>query len=440
MKKNKIRFFCSPLGALSTSPHGGFVGKKDGKFYLKAEEFEKFCCYVSWEGFSGMRILPYAQWWCDHFTNMFQPFGREKRSNISACSSEHGTLPSLKATYRQHKFDLSEFNKDYFKILKQLVKIANLYNLTVCFCLFDTCGFHKLGLTKEYIHLNPFHNNVQGVKHFIPGKKWAIKYVYKVLSTLGGLNVMYELCNEYSYLDRKAATEFAVEVFSIFKNQDIPAELLSYGACVVPPYDHTILQAEMKAGRNIGREDLYGEDGKYKIFRPVHGMCTGKSLEHIWHYFWLSFFISNDGDYWNGDHCDHIKPRPERNRPTSGVMAAKVNECISNYKYHTEGKLIFEHCPKNFSKSCQVPKLKAMVNVYNEKFGLKPPNWHKYKYKYYEPEEIEKPPPPPPVIPEEDPEEEWVTCLSKWYWPIRDIFYKYWYVILMVIVMLGVLL
>jgi hypothetical protein len=439
MKKNKVQFFFSPLGALSTSPYGGFIGKKDGKFYLKKMQFEKFCCYASWEGVSGMRILPYAQWWIEYFTDMFQPFGRERIPNISASITyERAKLPSQKATLRKNRFDLSKFNKDYFRVLRELVKIANLYNITVCFCLFDTCGFHNLGLTKKHIHLNPFYNNVQDVKHFIPGKKWAIKYVDKVLDTLDGLNVMYELCNEYNYVDKQAATEFAIDVFYKFKERGIPGELLSYGACLVPPYNHTILQAELKAGRNIGREDLYGEEGKYKIFRPIHGMCTGKGLDAIWHYFWLSFFISNDGDYWEGDHCDHIKPRPERNRPVAAQLAAVVKACIDNYKYHTDGRLIFEHCPKNFNQSCQVPKLKAMVRVFKDKFGFRPPNWHKYKYKYYEPEVIDV---PEPELPPEEEEfiEDWKTCFDKWYLPILDIFGKYWYVLLMIIIVIGVL-
>jgi hypothetical protein len=358
----RVEFAFSPLGALSTSSQGGWIIYENESFKFDVETAEKAIQMASWKGVSIMRILPFSQWWVKSKKEMFQPFKYEEESG---------------------KYNLKKWNPDYWRILKDFVLLCNIYNIKVMFCVFDTCGLHK---NQPGLMRNPWFNNKQGIKHFVSGGQHSARYVEKVLFELEKFdNIMYEFCNEYSYIDKAKAIRFAIDVFYQFKNAGIPAHHISFGACVVPPYDNSILLAHLKASRNICRESLYGESGKVKIFRPIHGMCYGQSLQNVLYYFWLSFFISNDGDYWYGVGCDYIEAKPGRNRPKAIELYGIAKQVLTEFRFdiYSASRIIIEHCPKNFDPNCQKKKLRKMILPYFERFNRYPSNYKKYRFRYY---------------------------------------------------------
>ncbi len=395
-RASRVDFAFSPLAALSTSPHGGWILYNDGEFSLNPE-CEYYLQYASWEGFGVVRVLPYAQWWVVNRVQMFTPFYFNS---------------ALKS------WDLNKWNSQYWKVTKQFIDLCNKYGLKVMFCIFDSCGFHSVPGTAEHRHKNPFWNNINGVKHYINNWNIAEKYINKCLDEFNDYDMMWEFSNEYCCYNRSKLIEFANKVFAIFKSRNIPASSLTYGAHMQSPWDNTTLQAELKASRNIGKDSQYGELGKYEIYKPIHSAVYKEHLEHIYHYFWLSFYISDDGDYWNGHGgCDCITPKPNRFRPIGLELYDLVRKCLMKYKWHTTGRLIFEHCPKNFDISCQGSKLKNMVKAYYEFFKVYPENWHKYTFRgYIQPEDTE-PENPDPIEPDmEKPEPKPVKESINWNW------------------------
>lgn len=91
------------------------------------------------------------------------------------------------------KYRLDHFNPQYFKTLRTMAEIANLYNLKFYFSLYDACG-----LKRQVRNFNPWYSNHNRVSHFTQARaqRFRLLWVEKVFETLDCLNVGYELCNE----------------------------------------------------------------------------------------------------------------------------------------------------------------------------------------------------------------------------------------------------
>ena len=120
---------------------------------------------------------------------------------------------SAKALDGQPKFDLGQFNQDYFDRLRARVIAARQRGIYVSIMLFEDWVF--MSKRKEHpVERHPFHkdNNVSGVNGDPNGDAWGIEihtlqipevlavqkaYVRKVVETVNDLdNVLYEICNE----------------------------------------------------------------------------------------------------------------------------------------------------------------------------------------------------------------------------------------------------
>ena len=387
---DKCKLYFSPLAALSTNPYDGWVGYDDsGEFYFKREFAETIIQYASWEGFHGLRVLPYAQWWCPSREAMFQPFHYDKVLR---------------------KFDLSRWNHKYFEIVGEFIRLANLYGMEVCFCLFDLCGTH---LNQPKLKMNPWLNNIQGILHFVEGAPYNMILVQCCLNEFEKYDVVWELCNEFGYGDPGKALSFAKKVFNIFKIRGVPLRKISLGAQAVPPFDNSIMQNILKSGQCLSK--IYGEDAKLRAYRPIHGAfdsynhedCEwGPEYEYAKRAMWLPWFFSNDGTYHSFYGCDGLPPMTPLKRPRARELYAFMTDVLDRFSFHAGAWIIFEHCPKNLTYECQGIKLKEMTRAYFERFDRFPPNYHKYELKYYEtdPDPEPDPEPEPDPIPEPEPD------------------------------------
>ena len=136
-----------------------------------------------------------------------------------------------KALDGKPKFDLTQFNPEYFERLKQRVEAANEANIYVAVMLFE--GYGTQFLDKAFNN-HPFHpdNNINniimdtshdslGVRIYELGNENVTKlqelYVSKVIETVGEYNnVLYEISNE----NHPASTEWQYHMINYIKTEE----------------------------------------------------------------------------------------------------------------------------------------------------------------------------------------------------------------------------
>jgi hypothetical protein len=378
--------------------------KESDKFYLKKKMFEKFCWYCAWNGADGVTIFPNTIWHVNSIDEMVQPFQLESG-----------------------KFNLEKLRDDHWQILQDINEITRMYNLQVLYKLFDQCGTH---FNQPNLLFNPWLNNHQGVEHFVLGIFHSMNYIHKCIDIFP--DAIFELCNEFGFgglygpprqvededdkirytsYDLRTAIRWGMDVAKILKARGIPANRVSFGAHWHKPWNHSLLQSQLKRGVHICSDEIYGEESKFSIYRPVHGK---DDYNHIKSGFQLSWLVSDDGWYVPEDeqHKDVNPWRPGRARPNGNEWREFSRKVCANYKAHDNFKnnAIVEHLPKLFTEEVQAPTIVGISEGYKDVYGRYPSNWRRTKYKgAYDP----KPEPEVP-IPEPVPEPPKPPIVQKW--------------------------
>ncbi len=203
MQQDKIIIAISNITMLTHAEYG-WLEYTNSKHKIKSE-VDKFFWTISYYGANATRLLPYSSF-VNKFDkkDMFQPY-------VYAGSG---------------KWDISKFNDYYFDVLRNVIIIANSYNLTVWFDLFDNCQFFKGA--KEY---SPWANNIQGMNSYMDSLKYSKKWIDKILDIFKGLDVKYELGNELApKIGMKASTKWAVEIVKYLLDKGVKPKDLTYGA------------------------------------------------------------------------------------------------------------------------------------------------------------------------------------------------------------------
>jgi len=175
MTKDKIQIWGSPLGMIMT-PRLDFLfasANLDGTWNW--EKINNFLFGIADRGANGFR--DFGPW--------IDGPGMEK-------------IAPWKYIAEKEKYDLSEFNQQYFDNLRDLAELAFLYNLDFCIDILNSSETRVAG-AKEW---TPWKRNVQGLENYFYKEDafpFIIKLVKKLIRTFEGLNnIYYQTCNEPS--------------------------------------------------------------------------------------------------------------------------------------------------------------------------------------------------------------------------------------------------
>lgn len=128
------------------------------------------------------------------FAEAFKACGCDITREITFCVDEKGCLEFthfLPWVFKNGKYDLSEFNRQYFQNLRRIVEIYNANGIRFVFSLFDRCHGEKMPTS-------PWRLNHNGVNSMFSetASKFRIGFVHHVIEWIGDLAVDWEICNE----------------------------------------------------------------------------------------------------------------------------------------------------------------------------------------------------------------------------------------------------
>lgn len=425
---DKVPYFASNLTGLTGAWYGYCDRGPDGKWRLKPaaanheperfdREWEWYCHTVSWNGTSGVRMMPYSHWDVDTPQNMLTPY----------ILTDNG-------------WDLTQWNENYFAILRQIAEIANKYGLTFSFCLFDGCQF-----VGERAEFNPWRDNPQGYGHFFQSIPLSLAWIDRALDTLAGLNYTVRLGNElevgaYGLSSNSTCEPFlwAEAVLGHLHNvRGIPWSNIYSGFCM-SDIDGLGWGGFLKA--NI--EDWFGEEAKSMIPREVHGAGSWSTLENPEGrvvknlVYGLGYHLSYDGGphmirvsisadgskyadrYFDGGSlCDrYMEGNAESVGVSPGTWRAMIRKLLADvlepggsaFTVAGAHKWELEYFPQRAwdNEACMTESLSGMAEEVKTKTGLYPENYHKYP----------KPEPTSQPIPVNPPFDWWGWIANrKWY-------------------------
>lgn len=142
---------------------------EEGK--LNEKVWEEMCRKIANDGADATRQIP---WW-------------------SIRKEDYRWMPFV---YENGTYDLRFFNPLYFYNLRRMAEIANSFNLTFIFSLYDHCHTKTKNNLRRF---NPWTNNRQRLKNSFYGKNMdhhRKNWESEVFKALEGLRVQYEICNE----------------------------------------------------------------------------------------------------------------------------------------------------------------------------------------------------------------------------------------------------
>lgn len=196
------------------------------------------------------------------------PRYRYGQGSLSFCEPQPWarTGPGL-ARDGKPKFDLTKFNEDYFKRLRQRVETAAKRGIFVSIMLFEG---HCLQFADEGREFHPFHpdNNINGIGWRNWEEYYALKnpqilqlqeaYVRKVIDTVNDLdNVLYEICNEAG----NYSTEWQYHMIRFVKSYEAKKRKQH-------PVGMTFQYGAQRSGRN---EDLFNSPADWISPNPEGG-------------------------------------------------------------------------------------------------------------------------------------------------------------------------
>lgn len=384
-----------------TQDDQGFLAFDGAAWDFGAEAWKEYCATIANAGASSVRIFPEPPWGGHKYgrRSQFCPFVLDPATN---------------------KWDLSRFNDWYFPILRQIVEIANSYNLEVWIPWFDSCEVQRErdGSPKPWGQWSPWIQNIQGVSHFYDAKAdpYARAWVKRLVKEMAGRKVFWPWGNE---LGSNRYPEWARRViFPLVRELGIPYDRMTYGAVMgEAPYlgegKFGDASTPQDTARKFFGEDFPPESNKFKILREVHA-CGRPAADAFTTYglhpaqaaYWWGgkpvgkFVLSDDGV--------HEWPNPkDGGRPDSARWKAMATWAL---QYSNLGGL--EHCPEGGDLEYQAGVVAAIGAAYHAKFGTWPVNYGKWHYEppppppdpEPEPEPDPEPPPPPPPDPQPQPE------------------------------------
>lgn len=260
---NRIKIFSSYYGAISRINDPAYnISVIDNNSALDVEKWSEMCRRVANNGANSIREMCY---WIEKPTDRdFSPY-----------------------YFNNGKYYLDNFNQRYFDNLRKMVLIANAYNLTFYFSLYESCG-----MKPKTRNVNPWYLNHNKVTHFNQRKaaQYRIMWENKVLETLSGLKVGYELCNEPT-VDEK---DLLFTTFKRLRLRDVafPEIILGVENETRPYRKFRNLIIE-----EFGEEE-YNKKIKHESFSSIHNVSekTFKHLE-LQEGHTRRYFISADGTH-----------------------------------------------------------------------------------------------------------------------------------------------
>ncbi|UCH93625.1 MAG: hypothetical protein JSV88_25600 [Candidatus Aminicenantes bacterium] len=324
---DRIEIVSSYFGAISRISDPVYkISVIDENMELREKLWREMCRRVANNGASAIRMMPF--------------WPPEKEQDV-------GYMPFV---WEEGKYNLDKMRESYFTRLRKMVKIANEY-LKVYFSLYEACGMRK-----EFRMFNPWYNNHNNMQDFRRLGLYADKYrgnwERKILITLGGLNVGYELCNE-----PKFGAEAMFKVYKRLRRWKISDENIIMGIeWNTPTY---------REWRNLIIE-RWGEEAwvekKHILFSTVHGL-TADIFSDLYlqeghtRRFWLSvdgLHPKPDADWWEQEllkFFDEVPTAAFKNRYACEAMHKKTEDDFDSAKGISEA--IFKHTgkwPKNYGK------------------------------------------------------------------------------------------
>ena len=404
--KDKVWLMNSHIMALFNEKKvNGYISwnEKEGELIFDEKGWDRWCWISSYNGMNATRILPSVPFDDVELKKVFSPF-----------------------KFHNGKWDLKQFNIEYFKIIELMVQIANKYGLVFYFDLADECQQHVPTARKA----SAWRNNHQGIESFQESVPLWIEYVNKILTILRKYDVIISLGNEI--VPRVKDTRNWVDAtWREIRKKGIPAERCSYGAGgfnvdysekgeknsngytlhFIPRHDDMLKfwEEALKVGftaawSGLSRDRLYASnltaDEKTKIthaknlrhlvLRPMHkfirkdfkdspvGFTAEYALEH-WgsnNLLQNSILFSDDGTYDGDTDCDIWKEWPKDKLRPNGLQWKKA---IKHCRAIGAGGA-FEHLPANrLNEKCIIATITDMSKAYKEVFGVYPMNWRKYE-------------------------------------------------------------
>ena len=288
------------------------------------------------------------------------------------------------------KWDLSRWNEEYFSTLLKMISIADRYNISIWFSLFDNCqDHHKCG------HVTPWFNNVQGFNGYYASTDYSLKWIDKIVSLLGG-RIKYELINEGEPRgNMELAVKWNVAMFDRLIAAGIKPENICWGTVPYCTYKERVFGQDGQhnlAQRILTVAESRNREQSNAVWRAMHGV--GKANEIInketfvasycgeWALQWWGGihgskgFVSDDGVK-NGNNIHDILPGGNYRRPDAAEWYVVAKEFFRNDKKKA-GKWAIERLPSNIDPAIWVPTLKAIASAYHDVYGMWPENYGKY--------------------------------------------------------------
>lgn len=344
---DKIWLAYSLLGELSTASWG-CITYDGGTFKLDIPKWYNKLRIAANEGANLCRVLPFSLFGNQLPEAVFQPF----------------------VYVGNGQWDLSQFNSQYFAIMKEAIEIAKSIGITIWLELFDNCG-----LWPEIEHLNPMTHNVQGRTDYYAADEYARAWVGKCLMEFGN-SVKYGLGNE---LTDHLMVASILPTFKAYGT--VP---FSYGADldIAGEENHN----SVRKFQSLAVEDIWGENEKIQLFHCCHKAYNWLSERVTKPVYWWKFHsiqFSDDGGF----------PRPQGAEWAETVEYVLNNQNIEVPQYGQGGKarLMFEVCPETENAHLIIRDIVTVCEVHGVTFE----NKGKYPNDYV---------PPVPDDPDDPPE------------------------------------
>lgn len=361
---------------------------------FKSADYRAHLKAVSEAGANAVRHLPYGGVWWDH------PYGKKSQFSPFKLISESAG------------WDLTQWNEEYFDIIRSAIEIENSLNLTSFRCLADNCEYATVsGNPKKYspwvsnTHTSPVISSIYDTAAY---PHWSA-YITKCQSEWAGLDIMWSLGNEMNksgslgfrtLVSGTGHTHTDGAIFPLIESGALIPTKMTYGATMMPmTYDlATGLYSETPISQldwvkaDVGNE--FGDPAKLDIYKEIHG--CGKLLSPLdplrpygaqvdqackwWGNHPIRKVFSDDGTKLLPGNPDAslTDKEPDGAKPSATWWHNMVLYVLSRYPDVSGGRnhlINFEHLPQIATDAVQVPVWTAISTAYYEHFGTWPENY-----------------------------------------------------------------
>jgi hypothetical protein len=273
------------------------------------------------------------------------------------------------------RFDLNQWNPEYFKVWKRVFQICNEYAVTPVLEFTDNCQINGPWKVNS-----PWYTNLQNIYSFYGPEAYGyVKLWMQKCFAEFGFTIGYGECNEgtpniVGLVDNVINPTFKEQWVGDFK----PAPFC-YGACAEPGNTHSTLDI-LKGKASIA----FGDDISLKIYRPSHGCKNVTDPHFTWPIdMWgqthpIATGWSDDGVMDGDSLCDWTTYNGRtQTRPSAEAWKEMVKFAVTD-KWN-DLLLWFEHSAKNQDDwGCQVNTFVAISSAIFEVNGYWPMNWNRW--------------------------------------------------------------